>query len=128
MRSAAVVAEVGGGDWRDAVNALRPGAPELWGALPEAEQRRFLDRLARFWDVHRHRLAPQVAAAVDELRGSGRLTLLSARIRAVASHAGWRGGESARTGEWPRADAAGRCGRQLHRPERRRAPQPLSGC
>ncbi len=58
VRTAAVVAEVGGGDWRDAVNALRPVTSELWGALPEPEQRRFLDRLARFWDVHRHRLAP----------------------------------------------------------------------
>ena len=59
VRTAAVVAEVGGGDWRDAVNALRPVTAELWAALPHDEQRRFLDRLARFWDIHRHRLAPR---------------------------------------------------------------------
>jgi uncharacterized NAD(P)/FAD-binding protein YdhS len=83
VRTAAVVAEVGGGDWRDAVNALRPFTSELWAALPRGEQRRFVDRLARFWDVHRHRLAPQVATAVHELRASGGLTLVSGRIRAV---------------------------------------------
>jgi uncharacterized NAD(P)/FAD-binding protein YdhS len=83
VRTAAVVAEVGGGDWRDAVNALRPVTAELWAALPLDEQRRFLSRLARFWDVHRHRLAPQVATGVEELRASGRLTLESGRIRSV---------------------------------------------
>jgi uncharacterized NAD(P)/FAD-binding protein YdhS len=60
---------------------------ELWGALPEPEQRRFLDRLARYWDVHRHRIAPDIAAAIDELRESGRLTFARGRIRAVASAA-----------------------------------------
>jgi uncharacterized NAD(P)/FAD-binding protein YdhS len=85
VRSAAVVAEVGGGDWRDAVNALRPVTSELWAALPETEQRRFLDRLARYWDVHRHRLAPAVAAAIEELRESGQLTFASGRIQAVES-------------------------------------------
>jgi uncharacterized NAD(P)/FAD-binding protein YdhS len=84
VRSAAVVSEVGGGDWRDAVNALRPVTAELWAGLPEAEQRRFLDRLARFWEIHRHRLAPQVDDAVGELRRNGQLTLLSARIAAVS--------------------------------------------
>lgn len=88
VRAAAVVAEVGGGDWRDAVNALRPVTSELWAALPEAEQRRFADRLARFWDVHRHRLAPGVAATVQALRDGGLLTFASGRIRAVAEDAG----------------------------------------
>ena len=87
MRSAAVVAEVGGGDWRDAVNALRPVTAELWAALPESEQRRFVDRLARYWDVHRHRLAPDVATAIEALRESGALTFASGRIRAVAERA-----------------------------------------
>jgi uncharacterized NAD(P)/FAD-binding protein YdhS len=87
VRSAAVVAEVGGGDWRDAVNALRPVTSELWAALPEPEQRRFLARLARYWDVHRHRLAPAVGTAIDELHESGQLTFARGRIRAVACSA-----------------------------------------
>ena len=85
VRSAAVVAEVGGGDWRDAVNALRPVTTELWKALPHDEQRRFVERLARFWDTHRHRLAPQVATAVEDLRDSGQLTFATGRISAVTS-------------------------------------------
>jgi uncharacterized NAD(P)/FAD-binding protein YdhS len=87
VRTAAVVAEVGGGDWRDAVNALRPVTADLWAALPESEQRRFVDRLARYWDVHRHRLAPAVAAAVEKLRASGTLTFASGRVTAVSEAA-----------------------------------------
>ena len=83
VRSAAVVAELGGGDWRDAVNALRPVTAELWAGLPREEQRRFLARLARYWDIHRHRLAPQVATAVDDLRTSGQLALMAGRILSV---------------------------------------------
>jgi uncharacterized NAD(P)/FAD-binding protein YdhS len=88
VRTAAVVAEIGGGDWRDAVNALRPVTTELWAALPESEQRRFVDRLARYWEVHRHRLAPDAASGMEELRDSGALTLASGRIDAVTEAAG----------------------------------------
>ena len=83
VRSAAVVAELNGGDWRDSVNALRPVTAELWGGLPLDEQRRFVERLARFWDIHRHRLAPEVATAVDQLRRRGLLSIGGGRIRAV---------------------------------------------
>jgi uncharacterized NAD(P)/FAD-binding protein YdhS len=83
VRSAAVVAEQSGGDWRDAVNALRPVTAELWAGLPRAEQRRFLARLARYWDIHRHRLAPQVATAIEELENSGQLELTAGRILSV---------------------------------------------
>jgi uncharacterized NAD(P)/FAD-binding protein YdhS len=83
VRSAAVVAELSGGDWRDAVNALRPVTAELWAGLPREEQRRFLVRLARYWDIHRHRLAPQVATAVEELTNSGQLALMAGGILSV---------------------------------------------
>jgi uncharacterized NAD(P)/FAD-binding protein YdhS len=88
VRSAAAVAEVGGGDWRDAVNALRPVTTELWAGLPESEQRRFVARLARYWDVHRHRLAPDVATAIQTLQASGALELARGRIGAVAEARG----------------------------------------
>jgi uncharacterized NAD(P)/FAD-binding protein YdhS len=91
VRTSAVASELGGGDWRDAVNALRPVTQELWAGLPLSEQQRFVDRLSRFWDTHRHRLAPQVATAVEELRRSRRLVLTSGRIRSVAPLAGGLG-------------------------------------
>ncbi len=121
VRASAAAAEVAGGDWRDTVNALRPVTHDLWAGLPLSEQRRFVDRLSRFWDTHRHRLAPQVATSVEQLRRSGRLVIESGRICSVSSLAGGLGvSVLERTTGRARTLKRG-LGRQLHRPERRRA-------
>ena len=54
-------AEVG---WRAAIDALRPHSQPLWQGLPPEEQQRFLRHARPWWDVHRHRIAPEVAAAL----------------------------------------------------------------
>jgi uncharacterized NAD(P)/FAD-binding protein YdhS len=63
-------AEAGGADWRDLVDALRPAVPRLWSRLSGDEQLRFRRHLERLWNVYRHRMAPPVAQAVDELQSS----------------------------------------------------------
>lgn len=83
VRRSAASAELGGGDWRDAVNALRPVTAQLWAALPRSEQRRFREHLARYWDIHRHRLAPEVGRSVAALARSGGLAVLRGRILSV---------------------------------------------
>ncbi|HEX6376477.1 MAG TPA: FAD/NAD(P)-binding protein [Allosphingosinicella sp.] len=69
--------------WRGAVDGLRPHTIALWRGLGEAEQRRFLRHLRPWWDVHRHRIAPQVAARIEAMRESGRLEVTAGRIAAV---------------------------------------------
>ncbi|HXW78693.1 MAG TPA: FAD/NAD(P)-binding protein [Acidimicrobiales bacterium] len=64
-------AEALGADWRDVVDLVRPRVPDLWQGLDEAEQRRFKRHLERVWNVHRHRMAPQVADRVEQLREAG---------------------------------------------------------
>ena len=85
VRAEVALATARGLDWRDAVNGLRPQVPTLWGALPEPEQARLAGRLGRFWEVHRHRLSPQVAARVGELERSGRLRFAAARLESVSA-------------------------------------------
>ena len=63
------------GDWRGVLDAVRPCTNEIWRALPEREQERFLRHAARYWEVHRHRLAPEVARSVHELLESGRIRI-----------------------------------------------------
>jgi uncharacterized NAD(P)/FAD-binding protein YdhS len=67
-------------DWRAAVDALRPLTSELWQRWPESRRASFLRHARSLWDVHRHRLAPHVAAEVDELLASGDLRVLTGRI------------------------------------------------
>lgn len=68
-----------GVDWREVVTSIRHDTPRLWGKLPIAERRRFMLRLRAFWETHRHRAAPQAAAAVADMQKSGRLRIVAAR-------------------------------------------------
>jgi uncharacterized NAD(P)/FAD-binding protein YdhS len=70
-------AEVG---WRAAVDSLRPYSQQLWQSLDGEQQRRFLRHGRPWWDVHRHRIAPQVAATLARLIGEGRLEVVAGRI------------------------------------------------
>lgn len=80
FRAAVRRAEILGGDWRDVVASLRPFVPAIWRELPLSERERFLRHLRPFWDTHRHRLPPQVDAALRMLRESGRITVHSACV------------------------------------------------
>jgi uncharacterized NAD(P)/FAD-binding protein YdhS len=74
-----------GGDWREAVTFIRKLAPRLWRQLPALEQRRFVRHLHAHWDVHRHRLPPQLTARLEQLRRSGRLRVNAGRIQSVVA-------------------------------------------
>lgn len=73
----AAAANVG---WHSVIDALRPFTQDLWRQLPETERRRFLRHVRPFWEVHRHRMAPPVAALVNHLRAVGALTIEAGRI------------------------------------------------
>ncbi|MEV0385561.1 FAD/NAD(P)-binding protein [Nonomuraea sp. NPDC050643] len=65
-----------GGDWHGVMEGLRPHAQTLWRRLGPDERRLFLRRVARYWEIHRHRIPPASVAAIAGLRASGRLRLL----------------------------------------------------
>ncbi|MBS0385284.1 MAG: FAD/NAD(P)-binding protein [Proteobacteria bacterium] len=79
-----------GEPWQHAVDRLRAQTPDLWRRLTLEQQERFLRHLRPWWDVHRHRFAPEIAARVAELQASGRLRILSGEI--VSAKRGSRGG------------------------------------
>jgi uncharacterized NAD(P)/FAD-binding protein YdhS len=66
--------------WRAAVDSLRPHSHTLWQALGPDQQRRFLRHARPWWDVHRHRIAPEVAQTLHRLVGEGRLEVVAGRI------------------------------------------------
>ncbi|MBV8930940.1 MAG: FAD/NAD(P)-binding protein [Kutzneria sp.] len=72
------------GDWRAAIDALRPLVPTLWAGMPIADRLRFLTQDRRLWDVHRHRMPATTAAEVDALRVSGRLVVHAGEITDAA--------------------------------------------
>ena len=77
-----------GGDWRAIIDGLRADTPELWARLDRAEQRQFLRHLTSLWSIHRHRMAPSIAARLRSLMVEGQLVVRPARILAVRHHSG----------------------------------------
>jgi uncharacterized NAD(P)/FAD-binding protein YdhS len=73
-------AEVG---WRAAVDSLRPHSHPLWQGLTSQQQERFLRHARPWWDVHRHRIAPEVAATVMRLISEDRLEIIAGRVAAA---------------------------------------------
>jgi uncharacterized NAD(P)/FAD-binding protein YdhS len=70
-------AEIG---WRAAVDQLRPVTQKLWASAPAAERRRFLRHLRPYWDVHRHRIAPQIAEKIAQMEREGRLSFKAGKL------------------------------------------------
>jgi uncharacterized NAD(P)/FAD-binding protein YdhS len=66
--------------WRAAIDSLRPHSHHVWQSLPAKEQARFLRHARPWWDVHRHRIAPQVTQRLDELMHEGRLQVSAGRV------------------------------------------------
>ena len=73
-------AEVG---WRAAVDSLRPHSHPLWQSFGHEEQTRFLRHARPWWDVHRHRIAPEVAGTVARMVADGQLEIVAGRIEAA---------------------------------------------
>ena len=73
-----------GGDWRAPFDALRPVTQRIWSRLSHEDRLRFLRHLRVHWDVHRHRMAPTVGAAVARLRTRDRLHIHAGRVQAFA--------------------------------------------
>jgi uncharacterized NAD(P)/FAD-binding protein YdhS len=73
-------AERGGRGWRSVIDGLRPHTQRLWGELSHVDRKRFLRHLRPWWDVHRHRAAPQVMARLTEARERGQLQITAGKV------------------------------------------------
>jgi len=72
-----------GSDWRPIVDGLRPQTQALWRALGPAERRRFVRHLQGYWDVLRHRMAPDVAKVLARAVDSGSVRVLRGRVETL---------------------------------------------
>lgn len=83
VRNWAATACARGEPWQGVMECLRPHVQTLWRSLSEDDQRRFIRHAVRQWDVHRHRVAPDVHSVVIALRERGQLELHRGRVRSV---------------------------------------------
>ena len=63
---------------------MRPSIAGIWRSFGRAEKERFIRHLGSRWDVHRHRIAPEIDQVLDEARREGQLTVIAGRVRSLA--------------------------------------------
>ena len=86
--------------WRAAVDSLRPHSHALWQGLPATEQRRFLRHARPWWDVHRHRIAPEIAGRIRRLIQLGQVEIVAGRVTDM-----WVDGQQLKVAIKPRGKA-----------------------
>jgi len=70
-------------DWRQVIDSLRPHSQALWASLSDKQKKRFLRHIRTYWDIHRHRMAPEIGDEIERLTQSGKLKVLAGRLYSV---------------------------------------------
>lgn len=70
--------------WREAMNGLRTITQRLWSEFSDSQQRQYLRHAHRYWEVHRHRIATDVAFEISQFIGSGQLSIQKSTVRAIS--------------------------------------------
>lgn len=76
-----------GYDWRAVIDALRSENQKIWQSLSLTEKRRFLRHVRTYWDIHRHRTAPEIAQIITELIDAQQVVIHAGRILAYQEDA-----------------------------------------
>lgn len=66
------------------LDAVRQQGQRIWQALSVADRQRFLRHLRHYWDVHRYRVAPQVAEVLEARQRTGSLQVQAARLLSIS--------------------------------------------
>lgn len=69
--------------WQLWLDGMRPLTDWLWQHWSLAEQRQFLRHVQTYWDVHRHRMAPEVAGVLHGLLQQGSIEVQAGRLMEI---------------------------------------------
>ncbi|NTE36714.1 FAD/NAD(P)-binding protein [Agrobacterium tumefaciens] len=72
-----------GAPWRTVMDGLRPQTQSLWQRLTPAQRGRFLRHALPWWNIHRHRIAPEVSRAFGKLLSDGVLEIHAGYLRSM---------------------------------------------
>ena len=74
-----------GTNWRAVSDGMRPKVAQYWLVLSDSQRERFLRHIRPFWEVHRHRVAPQIAHRIAEIQKNDRLSIAAGRLLLVSA-------------------------------------------
>lgn len=87
LRQEIMHAQQKGYSWQSVMDSLRPVTPTLWKNLHQAQKQRFFTRLFTWWNVHRHRMAPEIHEKITALRQQGKLAIIAGKIQHIDADA-----------------------------------------
>ena len=67
-------------DWRAAQDGVRHELPDIWHSWSDAQKSEFLTVHLRWWNVHRHRMSPEIQDELNIAIAEGRLKLVAAQV------------------------------------------------
>jgi uncharacterized NAD(P)/FAD-binding protein YdhS len=80
LRREARLAERNGSDWRAVMDGVRPYTQWMWQNMSLKGRRQFLRHARPWWDIHRHRMAPHVAAELESALTSRQLRVVAGKL------------------------------------------------
>lgn len=72
-----------GKDWRCVIDGMRSHTAAIWQGWTLAQRRSFLRHARPYWDTHRHRCAPEIAAQIAALIESKNLVIHCGRLQSI---------------------------------------------
>jgi len=70
-------------DWRAAQDGVRHELPKIWHQWSDADKRDFFKNQLRWWNVHRHRIGPEIQQELTQAINSGRLKVIAGEVDSV---------------------------------------------
>jgi uncharacterized NAD(P)/FAD-binding protein YdhS len=80
IRNQVTAASARGNDWRAVMDSLRPFVQEIWQSLPTKERRRFLRHARAYWEIHRHKVAPEIGKTFAGMIETGQVQIHAGSI------------------------------------------------
>jgi len=83
FRALILETETAGGDWRSVVDGIRPYNQRIWQSWSRETRRQFLRHLRPWWNIHRHRLPPELHDRMADGVASGQVRLVAGEFVTV---------------------------------------------
>lgn len=87
LRKEIQIAHAEGYGWRSVIDGMRPYLSVIWRSWNSTRRASFLRHARTLWDVHRHRMAPEVATTIETMIAKGELSIHRGKIIAMDSFA-----------------------------------------
>ena len=72
--------------WQAVIDALRHATNPAWQGWDERQRGIFLRRAFTLWNIHRHRMSPETAAAIEHYRARGQLEIVMDTVLRVEAN------------------------------------------